>query len=269
MDPDEWARGVDPNVPTAARMYDYYLGGSHNFAADRTAAEQVLAQVPVVRQLARANRDFLGRAVRYLAEAGVHQYLDIGSGIPTVGNVHEIAQRAVPDARVIYVDLDPIAVTHSRQILAGNDRATAVIGDLRRPTELLQEPEVSALLDFAEPVAVLLVSVLHFVDDDADPFGAVARLRDAVSSGSYLVISHAAIEAFAEDQIEAMVNVYQRTTTPDRGVRTRAQIERFFTGWELVDPGLVWLPEWRPDDPSDVPARPQESALVAGVARKT
>ena len=190
MDYVDLTASIDVERPSQARIYDYLLGGSLNFAADREAARQLIAMVPDVPLVAQANRAFLRRGVDFLARAGVRQFLDIGSGIPTRGNVHEIARQVAPDARVVYVDIDPVAVTHSRQILAGDDRTTAIQEDARHPEHILDHPDVHRLLDLTRPVAVLLVSVLHFIADSDDPAGILARLRKAVAPGSYLVLSH-------------------------------------------------------------------------------
>jgi hypothetical protein len=258
---------------TAARMYDYYLGGIHNFPADREAAREVVKRFPFIPAAARANRAFLGRGVRYLARAGIHQFLDIGSGIPTVGNVHEVAQEIAPDARVVYVDIDPVAVAESLDLLAGNERAVAVRGDLRSPDEILAHPQVRGMLDFAQPVGVLLAAVLHFVTEDDLAYGAVERLLGAAAPGSYLLASHVATEVFQAPGIHlagADEDVYQRRTATPGTIRTRPEVQRFFTGLELVDPGVVWVHEWRPDGddlagPVDVP---HGSGLWAGVGRK-
>jgi len=257
---------------TAARMYDYYLGGIHNFPADQEAARTITAQFPCVPRMARANRAFLCRAVRHLVGAGVRQFLDIGSGIPTAGNVHEIAQEAAPDARVVYVDLDPVAVAESLDILDGNKLATAIRADLRSPQAILEHPSVRRLLDFTEPVGLLLVAVLHFVPEDAQAYDVVARLLDALPPGSHLVVSHAAAETYLPMMAQSKItdDVYkQQTATPGK-VRERAEVERFFTGVELLSPGVVWLHEWRPDpdEPTEPMADPQHSGSWAGVGRK-
>lgn len=272
MGSEDWARGADINTPTAARIYDYMLGGSHNFAADRAAAHTLIDAIPDVRGMAQANRSFLHRAVRYLIGAGVRQFLDIGSGIPTVGNVHQIAQHAAPDARVVYVDIDPIAIIHSRQLLANNEGATAVLADLRRPTEilaLLGEPEQRAVLDLSQPVALLLVSMLHFVPIDDEAYPAVDALKRALAPGSFLVVSHAAAEGWDEDATGAAQDVYRKTATPG-GPRTGAQIARFFDSLDMIEPGLVWVTEWRPEHNQGDPFAqdPKRSGMVAGIARK-
>jgi hypothetical protein len=258
---------------TAARMYDYYLGGIHNFPADQDAARKLIALFPHIPAGARANRAFLRRAVRELATAGVRQFLDIGSGIPTEGNVHEVAQAVAPDARVVYVDIDPVAVSESLEILHGNDGATAIRGDLRSPQHILDHPAVRRLLDLSQPVALLLASVLHFVTDDAEARAVVARLVGALAPGSYLVMSHAAAESFPPPpDIDPEVDgIYDRVTTTSVKLRVRPDIEPFFGDVELIEPGLVWLSEWR-RDPADPPdefaGTPHLSGGWAGVGRK-
>lgn len=247
-------------------MYDYYLGGSHNFAIDRQAAEQAIAMwrdLPIIMQ---ANRAFLRRAVRFLVAQGITQFLDIGSGIPTVGNVHEVAQQANPESRVVYVDIDPVAVAHSRAILTGNTRAAVVQGDARDPELLLEQPEVRRLLDLQKPVAVLLIALLHFVPDDEDAYGLVRRLREAIAPGSYIAISHASFEGRPEES-ESHAQLYSRTPTPMM-MRSRADIEGFFEGLHLIEPGVVFLPVWRPESPDDVDEHPERFTGFAGVGRK-
>jgi S-adenosyl methyltransferase len=265
-DPSRWARNIDPSVPSAARMYDFYLGGMHNFIADRDAAAQVIDAIPEVPLIARANRAFLGRAVRFLVASGIRQFLDIGSGIPTAGNVHEIAQGADPAVRVVYVDLDPVAVSHARQLLHDNDRATALLGDLRRPSDLLRALRATpGGLDLRHPVGLLLVSMLHFVPGD-DAYAAVGALRDALAPGSYLAITHGGTEAFDQEAANRVQGVYRNTPTPG-GLRSRAEVTRFFDGLELVPPGLVWVTEWRPDDRAPA-VDPGRIGMFAAVGRK-
>jgi SAM-dependent methyltransferase len=239
---------VDITRPAAARIYDVFLGGSHNFAADREVAAKAVAHMPELPSVLRENRRFLWRAVRKLAgEFGIRQFLDLGSGIPTVGNVHEIAQQVDRACRVVYVDIDPIAVTHARAILAGNQNATAVQADFRHPLSILQHPDVRDLLDLRQPMAVLLVAALHFIPDDEDPASIVAQLRDVVAPGSYLAISHASDEGRPPAGQAGAQQVYARA---DNAVimRSKAALERFVTGWELIEPGLVRLPLWHPDE---------------------
>jgi SAM-dependent methyltransferase len=266
-EPPTWApAGVDPERPSAARMYDYYLGGSHNFAVDRALAEKLLAVLPEGGQIARANRAFLRRAVRYCVGEGIGQFLDIGSGIPTVGNVHEVAHQTMPDARVVYVDIDPVAVEHGRFLLVDNDHATAVSGDLRDPAAVLDDPEVRALIDLSEPVAVLLLAVLHFVDDDAEVARLLGTVRDRVAPGSYLVVSHASHEGWPEET-EQITRMYRNAATP-LTTRTTAQIRDMFDGWQLVAPGVVPGPEWRPEPGGLDQSAPIRTSVVGGVGRK-
>jgi SAM-dependent methyltransferase len=267
MSRPDWApAGVDLDRPNVARMYDYYLGGSHNFRVDREVADQAIAAYPNLPRTAQANRAFLHRAVRYCLDAGIRQFLDIGSGIPTVGNVHEVAQRVDPDARVVYVDTDPIAIAHGRAILAGNDRATAIRADGRQPDAILDDPEVRRVLDLDQPVAVLLVAVLHFVADADRPEELVARLVKRVAPGSLVVITHG-LMAEGSTLDGPVLSLYRRTPTPLRP-RTRAAIESLFAGLELVDPGVVQVTRWRPDALADPDDNDDWCLFLAGVARK-
>jgi hypothetical protein len=248
-------------------MYDYFLGGYHNFEIDRKAAEQAIAIYPDFPLVMRTNRAFLRRAVRFLSSQGIEQFLDIGSGIPTVGNVHEVAQQANPAARVVYVDSDPIAVAHSTAILRGNPHATIIQADAGRSAELLDHPEVRRLLDLSKPLAVLLVFLLHFITDDEEVHGLVRRLRDALPSGSYLAISHGTIEGMSQVG-EQLAKLYASRTDPVKP-RSRAAIEQLFDGLELVEPGLVYIPLWRPEGPDDLFLDQPERCLgFAGVGRK-
>lgn len=266
MDRLDWApEDVEVDRPSAARIYDYLLGGSHNFAVDREAAKQALEFMPDMAIHARANRAFLYRAVRYLLDAGVRQFLDIGSGVPTVGNVHEVAQRIDPDARVVYVDIDPVAVAHSRAILAGNRQATVIQDDLRRPDAILEHPELRAVLDFEQPIALLLVAILHAMSDDADPYGIVARLASRLAPGSHLVISHGTTDGMVDPEGFKALTVKVGYPLTLRG---HAEVERFFAGFELVEPGVVFVPQWRPEDPDDVGDHPERVSQYAGVGRK-
>ncbi|KAA8887667.1 methyltransferase domain-containing protein [Nocardia colli] len=262
-----WApEGIDLDRPSASRVYDYFVGGMHNFEIDRMLARQIEEFTPGVGETMRANRDLLRRCVRFLVDEGITQFLDIGSGIPTVGNVHEVAQAVNPSARVVYVDIDPVAVAHSRAILDGNPAATVVQADIGRPETILSDPQVAQLLDFDQPVAVLLLGVLHFVADDADPAGCVARLRDAIAPGSYLAITHATADGQPDEVLEAQ-KLSGRTST-EIVLRAKPQIAEFFQGWTLLEPGLVHLPLWRPDNAADVGEHPERSGAYGGVARK-
>jgi hypothetical protein len=259
--------GVDTKRANVARVYDYLLGGSHHFLADQDLGRALAAVDPNVRAIARANRDFLGRAVRFLSGAGVGQFLDIGSGIPTQGNVHEAAQAADPGARVVYADIDPVAVAHSRAILAGHPNTAAIEADLRDPAAILADAATGRLIDFRQPVGLLLVSVLPFLADAEDPWRTVAVLRDALAPGSYLAICHATSDGRPR-VTQAMDKVYRSSVQAGGTIRARAGILRFFDGFELVEPGLVNVPLWRPDSPADVPADPERFWVLAGVGVK-
>jgi hypothetical protein len=254
--------------PNAARMYDYFLGGYHNFAIDRQAAAQAIAIYPEFPLVMQANRAFLRRAVQFLAAQGIDQFLDIGSGIPTVGNVHEVVQEANPTARVVYVDSDPIAVAHSATILRDNPRATIIRADAHQPGQILGHPEARRLLDSGRPLAVILAFLLHFITDDAAADRLVRGLYDALPSGSYLVISHGTFEGLPPEIIAPLEQLYTRTTSPVKP-RSRADIARFFAGTTLVDPGLVYCPLWRPEGPDELfHEQPERSIGFAGVGRK-
>jgi hypothetical protein len=236
---------------TAARMHDYLLGGIYNFPADREAADAIVAMFPRTRLTAQMDRAFLRRTVIHMCERGVAQFLDIGSGIPTEGNVHEIAQQANPDARVVYVDIDTVAVAESQAMLEGNESAVAVQGDLRQPQAILEHPQVRKQLDFGQPVAILLVGVLHFVGDDEQARESVRQLLACATAGGYLAVTHLINETppdFAQsDDLNRVHDVINRQTTTMLRMRTRAQVGEFFKGTELVDPGIVPVWEWRPE----------------------
>ncbi|MEV0134807.1 SAM-dependent methyltransferase [Dactylosporangium sp. NPDC050688] len=258
---------VDPNRPSAARIYDYFLGGTHNFAVDREVAERAFTLVPDLPQVARDNRAFLRRAVRLAASRGVRQFIDIGSGIPTEGNVHDAALAADPDARVVYVDVDPTAVIHSRQILGDDPKTLVMQADLHQADRILQDPSVRALVDFNQPVCLLLVAMLHFIPESTDLHAALRRYRDAAAPGSLLAISHGTAGS-RTGQLEDLATLYVRTGTP-LVLRDRAAILALFDGWELLDPGLVQLPLWRPD-PGDPPVEdPDTYAGLAAVGVRT
>lgn len=256
---------IDSQRPSVARVYDFLLGGDHNFASDRDLATGLLRVEPQARELARANRSFLRRAVRAVAAQGVRQFVDIGSGIPTQGNVHEVARGVDPDARVVYVDNDDVAVAHSRTILAGDDRAAILQADMRRPGAILADPALTRLVDFTEPVAFLLVAALHLIKDEEDPGAIVAALRDACAPGSHLVISHLTHEA-EPGKTAAIGKLYDRASSPAVS-RSHAEILDFFDGWDLLDPGLVYIPLWRPGEGETVD-RPERFLGFAGVGRR-
>jgi hypothetical protein len=269
MQPGWVPPGVDVGKANIARVYDWWLGGDHNFRADQDAARAMIAVEPNARAIARANRAFLGRAVRFLAaEAGIRQFLDIGSGIPTQDNVHQVAQAAAPGARVVYVDADDVAVAHSKLILDGSADAAVIQADLRDPARILADPETQLLLDFTQPMALLLVAVLHFIADADEPEQIVATLRDSLPSGSYLVVSHACSDPRPE-LVSALETVYKNKVAAQGRARTSAEIARFFDGFTLIDPGLVWAPQWRPDQPEDVPDDPQKYWFLSGVGQLT
>ena len=266
------ARDIDVSVPNLARIYDYWLGGKDNFAVNRVAAVESAAAVPQLPLLARENRAFLRRAVRFCAGAGVTQFLDIGSGLPTADNTHEVAQRAVPGARTVYADIDPVVVSHARALLA-TPLTRAVRGDLTRPGELLAAAEGTGLVDFARPVAVLLGAVLHHVPDEAGPAGSVAAYRDAVSPGSCLVISHAQLAPGHLDGSQPLSELgralaeSRRGAPQGNGTRTRQEIAAFFGDMTLVEPGLTEVWAWRPD-PGAVTVHAGALTVLGGVARK-
>ncbi|GGX87258.1 SAM-dependent methyltransferase [Streptomyces minutiscleroticus] len=269
MERPAWApRSIDITVPSVSRIYDYYLGGSHNFEVDREAARKAMEFMPGLPKIMQANRAFMRRAVRFAVAEGVTQFLDIGSGIPTFGNVHEVAQEASPGARVVYVDHDPVAVAHSGAVLKGNENAGIVAADLRRPQEILRSDAVRRLIDLNRPVALLLVAILHFVEDTDDPYGKVAELRDALAPGSLLVVTHASADhiPLPQKRTEGAVDVYKNIRNP-LIMRARDDVARFFEGYDMVEPGLVPLRDWRPETaPED--EDPYAASGYAGVGRK-
>lgn len=259
-----YAAGMDK--PSIARMYDFYLGGNHHTPADIAAAEQVLVAVPTLKEIAQANRAFLRRAVTELTAAGIRQFLDIGSGIPTAGNVHEIAQQHAPDSHIIYVDIDPEAVAQSNELLGGNHGAAAVQADLADPASILQHPEVDRLLNLNQPVALLMLSVLQFLPDET-ALPAVRKLREALPPGSFLALTHPALDALTPGSRNTVDTVYRRTNAHTTTPRSRTEIAALFAGYELLEPGLVWAPLWRPDhDPG--PVDPTTMPMLAGVGTR-
>ena len=254
--------------PSAARIYDYMLGGYHNFEIDRAAARKFVEFLPSAPLFMRSNRAFLRRVVRFLVDQGVEQFLDIGSGMPTVGNVHEVAQELNPSARVVYVDVDPVAVRHGEEMLRDNPNATVIRADARQPEDILAHPETRRLLDLSQPTAVLLLSILLFITDDEEAYGIVRTFRDALAPGSYIAISHPTGEGLPQDELERAKQLYAATGNPVN-IRSGAQIEGFFDGLELVEPGLVHIPLWRPEGPRDLYLdRPEQSQYYGGVGRK-
>ena len=263
--------GVDITKPNIARVYDYLLGGTDNFAADREVAELFLRIMPDSRRGTRSNRAFLRRVVRFLvAEAGGRQFLDIGSGLPTKGNVHEVAQAIDPAARVVYVDNDPVVVAHAGALLTG--AGTAVIeADLCAPRKILGHPTVRELIDFDQPVGLLLFSTLHHIDDDQDPRGCTAMLRDALPAGSYIGLSHLQNPGADRPEDAELARISEEAFNTSFGTgrwRTPEEIRSYFGDWRLVEPGIVPMPDWRPD-PGDTHVKDLTHHLfVGGVARK-
>jgi hypothetical protein len=238
---------VNVNVPNMARMYDYALGGKDNFAVDREAVERLFAMSPENKYVPLANRSFLRRAVRYVAEQGVDQYLDLGAGLPSQGNVHEVAKRVRPEARVVYVDNDPVVTTHARALLASSDSTVTVVEeDVRNPGKVLADPEVLRLIDFSRPVAVLFVSLLHGVTDREDPAGIVRAFSERMTPGSYVIISHLTRDGQPPELVRAKEEVFARSNTVFC-YRSRDEILSCFDGFELVEPGLTPVTAWRGD----------------------
>ena len=256
--------GIDSSRPSVARMYDYYLDGKDNFQVDRDAVARVEAAMPEIRQLALENRAFLRRAVRYMARQGIDQFLDIGSGLPTVGNTHEIARQVIPDARVVYIDVDPVVAAHGRALLATDENTTVGIGDMRRPAEVLQHPETMRLIDFTRPVGVLLIAMIHFIAQEERP-GVMGHLCDALPPGSHLTGTHVTTDGHSAEAVAKIESVYATTPTPIY-FRGHAEVGDFFDGLDLVEPGLVTVDAWRPD-PED-PAPSATRWLYGAVGRK-
>ena len=233
----------DTTVPNVARIYDYFLGGRDNYAADREAAAKILGLIPDATAACHENRKFLQRVVRYLAEAGIRQFIDIGTGLPTRGNVHEIAQKHAPGACVVYVDYDPVVVSHATALLARGDNVAAIWGDLRSPEEILSHPDLTKLIDLSKPVAILLIAVLHFIKDDEDPPGFLKALKQAMAPGSYLAISHITGDQIAKEDSLAAQDVYTNASAPVVP-RTHEEIIQFFDHLMLINPGLVNISKW-------------------------
>jgi SAM-dependent methyltransferase len=263
----EWAPAdLDVTRPNAARIYDYFLGGAHNFELDRELAARISATSPGVAVTARANRHFLRRGVEALVTAGIRQFLDIGSGIPTVGNVHEVARALAPDCRVVYVDIDPVVVAQSRSILGDDPNTAALCFDLRDPQKILAEAVDTGLLRLEEPAAVLLAGIVHFIPAADEPATILEQLRDALAPGSYLLISHATADDLPPELVEAQ-RLCSHTST-EIMMRTRAEIASFFGPFELIEPGLVRIDRWRPEPVDEPDPHPEQVAGFAGVGRK-
>ena len=265
-----WAPdSIDIETPSAARMYDYYLGGSHNFAADRALGEEVIRAFPDSRELCQANRAFLHRALATLCDLGIDQFLDLGSGIPTVSNVHEVARELNPEARTVYVDSDAVAFAHAQALLGDVPEAVFVRQDLRDPDAVLADPDVKGLLDFTRPIGVLLFSVLHFVSDEDDPKGILAAYREATVPGSYLAITHGTAD-YRPEEARAARGVYARSSHPVTS-RSLESVRDLFDGYELIDPGLTDAILWRPDPqgpPDPLGGDVSRYSLYGAVGRK-
>lgn len=268
MERPSWApEDVNPDLPSVARVYDYYLGGSHNFATDRAFAKQVIQSMPDIVVLARDNRAFLRRAVAYLCRRGITQFIDLGSGIPTVGNVHEVAQEINPTARVAYVDLDPVAVAHSRTILAGNPNTAVVAADLREPTAVLSDPGLMKIIDFTEPIAFMFVAVLHFVPDEGRPADIVAGYAATGVPGSHVVIAHSGVDRDLSDGEDEAFQLYRKSPNPII-LRTPAQVTALFGDLTPIEPGVVAPHLWRPDAADEAMAGDKPRLGSVGVGRK-
>ena len=267
MFPPPGLASIDSSRPHPARRYDYWLGGKDNFQADRDAAEAIAAVYPSIRTAARENRAFMQRAVRFLAgEAGVRQFLDIGTGLPTANNVHDVAQAVAPESRIVYVDNDPLVLTHARALLTSSpEGATAYIdADVREPKQILDNAAVRETLRWSEPVALLLVAILHFVEDTEDPWGIVRELVAELPPGSFLVLSHATFDPLDAETI-AKMNAINAPIKPAFTPRGLAAVTRFFEGLELLEPGIVSVSDWRPE--SEVRPTPAEATGYGAVAR--
>jgi hypothetical protein len=261
--PSDGGAEFDTSIANVARVYDYMLGGKDHFAADRELGDRLRADFPQSAWIARQNRQFLGRAVHYCAEQGLAQFLDLGSGLPTMDNVHEVARRTIPSSAVAYVDNDPVALAHARALLATSDGVAAIAGDLREPRKILADVGSAGLIDLRQPMVVLLVAVLHFITDEEDPWGIVAVFRDAMPAGSYLILSHATHDVQPEESARART-MYRSASSP-LATRSYDEVAAFFAGLELVDPGLVFTTQWPSQGP--VPSR-QHPGIYAGVGRK-
>jgi len=265
LDPAYVPSEIDTTKPSVARVYDAILGGKDNFAVDRAVAAEAVKAMGDGGNGARLNRAALGRAVRFMAGQGIAQFLDLGSGLPTAQNTHQIAQAVNPGVRVVYVDNDPSVYLHGRALLTRDASTTVVLGDIREPDAVLAAPGVAGFLDFTAPVGLILNAVIHHVLDEEDPYGIVARYKEALVPGSYMQLTH-----FCDSSPEARANERVLKESLGRGqMRGRDQIARFFDGLELLEPGLVYLPEWRPDAPVRRPLDPGSMLMLVGVARKT
>jgi hypothetical protein len=268
MEPGFAASEIDTSRPHPARMYDAFLGGKDNYAADRLAVRQIVRTWPEVRTAARANRAFLQRAVRFLVgEAGIRQIIDIGTGIPSAGNVHEVAGQVASGTRVVYVDNDPIVHVHANALLTGSGATSIVLADLREPEAILAHPKVRGMIDFSQPVALLLVAILHFIAEEENPAGIIATLRDALPPGSYLALSHGTTDFHPPGLAGQAAAMYEKATAP-LVLRAHQEVSAFFDGFDLVEPGLVQAPLWRPDGKLPRPKDLAKIAIYGGVGQK-
>jgi hypothetical protein len=266
MTSSDWMADQDAlKRPNVARMWDYFLGGYHNFAVDRQAAQRAIELYPDMPLVARTTRAFLRRAVSYLLEQGIDQFLDIGSGMPTAGHVHEITARLRPEARVAYVDIDPVVIAHSRAILHDSSKAISIQADARQPAAVLGRPEIREYLDFTRPIGLLLVAILHFVPDDREARSILQSLSEGIPSGSHVVLTHATADAVEADVADSGERNYQRANAPFH-FRTYAEVVALLEGLRLVPPGVVYLPLWRPELDEQLVNQPERSANYAGVA---
>ncbi|WP_327046138.1 SAM-dependent methyltransferase [Microbispora sp. NBC_01189] len=266
---DSWTAkvaGLDPSRANIARMSDYLLGGKDNFAADREFAESLMAIAPEVKTMAVDTRTFLERVVRFLVDQGVRQFLNVASGLPTRRNTHEVAQELAPDARVVYVDDDPVVLSHARALLARTPGTGVVKGSILRPAEMLADPEMLRLVDFRQPVGLLIPARLQYLPDSAEPYKCVAHVRDHLAPGSYLAVGHAVFDSRPELTGPIVELFRQIVTRADDVPRTREKVLRFFDGTELVEPGLVYIRQWRPETKESA-ARAQRVWIVGGVGR--
>ena len=261
---------IDTSRPSAARVYDYYLGGKDNYAADREAGDRVLEASPGAARAARDNRRYLGRVVRYLAgEAGIRQFLDIGTGLPSGDNVHEVAQRIAPDARIVYVDNDPIVLSHARALLTSSPAGACdyIHADLREPGKILEQ--AAQTLDFSKPVVLMLVAILHFIPHADDPGAIVAELVGALPKGSYLALSATSLNNLSVAQSAELQVQYARTPSGGVTLRSAEEIARFFEGLQLVEPGLVDITKWRPAEGEKAEQQPGDAVLLGGIGSKS
>ena len=262
----DWRTTFRPDIPSPARIYDYLLGGKDNYPADRQAGDELAARLPNIREACGWNREFLRRAVSFLArDAEIRQFIDIGTGLPSPGNVHEVARQADPAIRIVYVDNDPVVLAHGRNMLHGVPNTVILSHDLRAPAEILADPELRRLIDFSEPVAILLVAILPFISDADDPAGIIKELLAPFPSGSYLALSHATADG--TPAVIAAAKVYDEATAQVH-VRRRDDVLALVDGLDLVPPGLVWTPQWHPEPEAGMPSRPADSLGYALVARK-